>query len=86
MATLKNTPLVSAIGLQDLIRVAGEAGQNTKLYFQFFMISLSIYLVIAALMLLLQAKADALWTTLAFLGVGSLLYVAASAGRWRSTK
>lgn len=58
MATLKNTPLVSAIGLQDLIRVAGEAGQNTKLYFQFFMLSLSIYLVIAALMLVLQAKAE----------------------------
>lgn len=58
MATLKNTPFVSAIGLQDLIRVAGEAGQNTKLYFQFFMIALSIYLIIAALMLLLQAKAE----------------------------
>jgi His/Glu/Gln/Arg/opine family amino acid ABC transporter permease subunit len=58
MATLKNTPLVSAIGLQDLIRVAGEAGQNTKLYFQFFMVSLSIYLAIAALMLVLQARAE----------------------------
>lgn len=58
MATIKNTPLVSAIGLQDLIRVAGEAGQNTKLYFQFFMVSLSIYLVIAAVMLLLQSRAE----------------------------
>lgn len=58
MGTLKNTPLVSAIGLQDLIRVAGEAGQNTKLYFQFFMASLSIYLVIAAVMLLLQSRAE----------------------------
>jgi His/Glu/Gln/Arg/opine family amino acid ABC transporter permease subunit len=58
MATLKNTPLVSAIGLQDLIRAAGDAGQNTKLYFQFFMASLSIYLVIAALMLVLQSKAE----------------------------
>ena len=56
MATLKNTPLVSAIGLQDLIRVAGEAGQNTKLYFQFFMISLSIYLAIAAVMLVVQIQ------------------------------
>lgn len=58
MSTLKNTPLVSAIGLQDLIRVAGEAGQNTKLYFQFFMASLAIYLVIAGLMLVLQIKAE----------------------------
>ncbi|MGE0005711.1 MAG: ABC transporter permease [Parvibaculaceae bacterium] len=58
MTTLKNTPFVSAIGLQDLIRVAGEAGQNTKLYFQFFMISLSIYLVIAALMMIVQGRAE----------------------------
>jgi His/Glu/Gln/Arg/opine family amino acid ABC transporter permease subunit len=58
MGTLKNTPLVSAIGLQDLIRVAGEAGQNTKLYFQFFMVSLSIYLAIAALMQVFQSKAE----------------------------
>jgi His/Glu/Gln/Arg/opine family amino acid ABC transporter permease subunit len=47
LTTLKNTPLVSAIGLQDLIRAAGEAGQNTKYYFQFYMASLVIYLVIA---------------------------------------
>lgn len=47
LTTLKNTPLVSAIGLQDLIRAAGEAGQNTKYYFQFYMASLIVYLVIA---------------------------------------
>ena len=47
LTTLKNTPLVSAIGLQDLIRAAGEAGQNTKYYFQFYMASLVVYLVIA---------------------------------------
>ena len=41
MTTLKSTPLVSAIGLQDLIRVAGDAGQNTKEYFQFYMVTLS---------------------------------------------
>jgi His/Glu/Gln/Arg/opine family amino acid ABC transporter permease subunit len=58
MATLKNTPLVSAIGLQDLIRAAGDAGQNTKLYFQFFMASLAIYLLIAALMLFVQIRAE----------------------------
>lgn len=58
MATLKNTPLVSAIGLQDLIRAAGDAGQNTKLYFQFFVASLVIYLLIAAIMLLVQIRAE----------------------------
>lgn len=58
MATFKNTPLVSAIGLQDLIRAAGEAGQNTKLYFQFFMASLAIYLLIAAVMLVVQNRAE----------------------------
>jgi polar amino acid transport system permease protein len=47
LTTLKNTPLVSAIGLQDLIRAAGEAGQNTKYYFQFYMASLVIDLGIA---------------------------------------
>jgi His/Glu/Gln/Arg/opine family amino acid ABC transporter permease subunit len=54
MTTLKNTPLVSAIGLQDLIRAAGDAAQNTKLYFQFYMASLVIYLAIAAVALLFQ--------------------------------
>lgn len=58
MATLKNTPLVSAIGLQDLIRAAGDAGQNTKLYFQFFIASLAIYLIIAAVMMVVQARAE----------------------------
>lgn len=47
LTTLKTTPLVSAIGLQDLIRAAGDAGQNTKYYFQFYMTSLIVYLVIA---------------------------------------
>lgn len=58
MTTFKNTPLVSAIGLQDLIRAAGDAGQNTKLYFQFFIASLVIYLAIAALMQIFQMRAE----------------------------
>src|SRR5262245_20876044 len=58
LVTLKSTPLVSAIGLQDLIRAAGDAGQNTKYYFQFFMASLIIYLLIAVLMLLVQIRAE----------------------------
>ncbi len=58
MTTLKNTPLVSAIGLQDLIRAAGEAAQNTKQYFQFYMASLVIYLVIAGAALLFQTHLE----------------------------
>lgn len=58
MTTFKNTPFVSAIGLQDLIRAAGDAGQNTKLYFQFFIASLAIYLIIAALMQIVQMRAE----------------------------
>jgi ABC-type arginine transport system permease subunit len=58
MTTLKSTPLVSAIGLQDLIRVAGDAGQNTKEFFQFYMATLVIYLGIAAVVLLLQSRSE----------------------------
>ena len=58
MATLKSTPLVSAIGLQDLIRSAADAGQNTKFYLQFFIASLAVYLVMAALALSFQIRAE----------------------------
>jgi His/Glu/Gln/Arg/opine family amino acid ABC transporter permease subunit len=54
IVTLKTTPLVSAIGMQDLIRVASDAGQNTKQYLMFFLIALAIYLMIAAGILALQ--------------------------------
>jgi His/Glu/Gln/Arg/opine family amino acid ABC transporter permease subunit len=54
VVTLKITPLVSAIGLQDLIRVAGDAGRNTKEYLTFYVIALLIYLIIAAGILAFQ--------------------------------
>ena len=54
IVTLKTTPLVSAIGMQDLIRVASDAGQNTKQYLMFFLLALVIYLIIAAGILALQ--------------------------------
>lgn len=54
IVTLKTTPLVAAIGLQDLLRVAGDAGQNTKHYLLFYMIALIVYLVIAGGALALQ--------------------------------
>jgi polar amino acid transport system permease protein len=48
IVTLKITPLVSAIGLQDLMRVAGDAGQNTKRYMTFYVVALVLYLLLAA--------------------------------------
>lgn len=54
VVTLKTTPLVSAIGLSDLIRVAGDAGQNTRQYLMFFVIALLVYLIIAAGILVFQ--------------------------------
>jgi His/Glu/Gln/Arg/opine family amino acid ABC transporter permease subunit len=58
MVVIKNTPFVSAIGLQDLIRVAGTAGQNTRQYFTFYMVVLISYLGIAGVTLLLQSQLD----------------------------
>ncbi len=39
---LKTTPLLSAIGLQDFIRAADTAGQNTKRYFAFFLVAMPV--------------------------------------------
>ncbi len=53
---LKATPLLSAIGLQDFVRAADTAGQNTKRYFAFFLVILAVYLVISALTLWFQRR------------------------------
>lgn len=58
IVTLKITPLVSAIGLRDLMRSAGDAGQNTREYLTFYTIALFIYLIIAAALLLLQSRLE----------------------------
>ena len=58
MVVIKNTPFVSAIGLQDLIRAAGTAGQNTRQYFTFYMVVLVSYLSISGLTLFLQYRLD----------------------------
>lgn len=58
MVMIKNTPLVSAIGLPDLIGQANTAGQNTKAYFAFFTAVLAIYLTISALSMTVQLRAE----------------------------
>lgn len=55
MVVIKNTPFVSAIGLEDFIRAAGTAGQNTKKFFLFYFAVLLTYLAISAATMALQA-------------------------------
>lgn len=49
MILLKDTALVSAIGLADIIRQSGVAGRNTKETFLFFGIAFLLYLALALL-------------------------------------
>lgn len=49
MVVIKTTPFVSAIQLEEFIRAAGTAGQNTKHYFLFYGIAIVGYLVISGL-------------------------------------
>lgn len=56
MVVIKNTPFVSAIGLEDFIRAAGTAGQNTKQFFVFYFAVLLTYLAISAATMALQAR------------------------------
>ncbi|MEM7566447.1 MAG: ABC transporter permease subunit [Pseudomonadota bacterium] len=58
MVMIKNTPLVSAIGLPDLIGQANTAGQNTKAYFAFFFATLAVYLAISGLSMAAQLRAE----------------------------
>jgi His/Glu/Gln/Arg/opine family amino acid ABC transporter permease subunit len=47
MVVIKNTALVSAVGLEDLIGAAGTAGENTKHYFTFYFTVLIAYLLLS---------------------------------------
>jgi octopine/nopaline transport system permease protein len=58
MVVVKNTPFVSAIGLEDLVRAAGTAGENTKQFFTFYLAVLISYLVLSAISMLAQAAID----------------------------
>ena len=58
IVSLKLTPLVAAIGLEDLLRTAGDAGRNTHDYLLFYLIALAVYLVLAALVGLTQQACE----------------------------
>ena len=58
MVTIKVTPLVSAIQLEDFIRAAGTAGQNTKHYFFFFGAVLLVYLVLSGISMIIQSRGE----------------------------
>ncbi len=54
MVVIKNTPLVSVVGLEDFIRVAGTAGQNTKEYLFFYAVVIVVYLILSAVSMTIQ--------------------------------
>jgi His/Glu/Gln/Arg/opine family amino acid ABC transporter permease subunit len=58
MVIVKTTVLVSAIGLEDFVRSASTAGQNTKEYFTFYSAVLVTYLVLSGLTMVAQALLD----------------------------
>ncbi|MCW6511807.1 ABC transporter permease subunit [Lichenifustis flavocetrariae] len=59
IVSLKLTPLVAAVGLQDLLRTAGDAGRNTHDYLLFYLLALGIYLALAAAIGLIQMRLEA---------------------------
>ncbi len=58
MVTIKVTPLVSAIQLEDFIRAAGTAGQNTKHYFLFFGAVMVVYLALSGASMIAQSRGE----------------------------
>lgn len=56
MVIIKTTALVSAIGVEDFVRVSSTAGQNTKQYFVFFSAVLIAYLALSGVTMVLQGK------------------------------
>jgi His/Glu/Gln/Arg/opine family amino acid ABC transporter permease subunit len=58
MVVIKNTSLVSAVGLEDLIGAAGSAGENTKHYFTFYFAVLVAYLLLSGLTMATQSRAQ----------------------------
>src|SRR5690606_5831601 len=55
MVVVKNTPLVSVVGIADLIREAGVAGQNTKAYLLFYGCVIAAYLAISGFSMICEA-------------------------------
>jgi polar amino acid transport system permease protein len=59
MILLKDTALVSAIGLSDIIRQTGVAARNTKEPFMFFGIAFLLFLVLAILSSIVISRIEA---------------------------
>jgi len=55
MVVIKNTPLVSVVGIEDFIRAAGTAGQSTKRHLLFYAIVIAVYLLLSAASMAVQA-------------------------------
>ncbi len=55
---LKTTPFVCAIGLQDLLRTATDAGKNTKDYVPCYVAALVLYLLVAPCLYGLQLRLE----------------------------
>jgi polar amino acid transport system permease protein len=58
MILLKDTALVSAIGLADILRQTGVAARNTKESFLFFGLAFLLYLVLAVLSSIVISRID----------------------------
>lgn len=59
MILLKDTALVSAIGLSDIIRQTGIAARNSKEPFLFFGLAFMLFLILAVLSSIVLARIDA---------------------------
>ena len=58
MVIIKNTPLVSVVGLEDFMRAAGTAGQNSKRYLFFYGLVIVVYLVLSGISMAVQARIE----------------------------
>jgi His/Glu/Gln/Arg/opine family amino acid ABC transporter permease subunit len=58
MAALNISPLLAAIQLEDFIRAAATAGQNTKHYFVFYGVVILVYLTLSGLSLFMQGRME----------------------------
>lgn len=58
MVVVKNTPFVTAVGLEDLVSAANTAGENTKQFFAFFFAVLLAYLLLSAATMFVQNAID----------------------------
>lgn len=58
LVLLKDTALVSVIGLKDIMFFAGRAGQTTQQPFTFYFVALLIYLLLTAVVMVLIDRGE----------------------------